>query len=105
MFNLLYAHCSLKADCALPSVSPDAGFFLHDNYFPAGKPADPVFHALYQTRQLQATHAAADFLSDHHGARSAAAATLYGQYHEALLQGERQAGKMLSGMVWIAERV
>lgn len=44
-------------------------------------------------------------MSDHHGARSAAAATLYGQYHEALLQGERQAGKMLSGMVGIAERV
>lgn len=105
VFNLLYAHCSLKANCGLPAVSPDAALFLHDNYFPAGKPSDPVFHALYQTRQLQATHATANFLNDHHGARSSEATALYDHYHTSLLQDERQGGKMLSGMLGIAERV
>ena len=105
VFNFYYAHCSLKATCGLPLATPDAAFFARDNYYPTGKAEDPTFHALFQTRQLQSAAATPSFLNDVHDAATPLASSLYDEYHKALLQQERQAGKMLSGMIGIAERV
>lgn len=106
IFDKYYAYCSLTQNCPLvPASTPDSAFYSGSVYYPLGKPEDPTFYWLYRMRQEQSAAQRADFLINLHDANGKMASSTYRIYHNAVLNSEKQAGKMFTSLIGIEERV
>ena len=92
--------------CSLvPPSTPDTAFYSGSVYYPLGKPEDPTFYWLNRMRQEQSAAQRADFLINLYDANGKVASSTYRIYHDAVLNSEKQAGRMFTSLIGIEERV
>ena len=106
IFDKYYAYCSIMQTCSLvPPSTPDTAFYSGSVYYPLGKPEDPTFYWLNRMRQEQSAAQRADFLINLYDANGKVASSTYRIYHDAVLNSEKQAGRMFTSLIGIEERV
>jgi hypothetical protein len=106
IFNRYYAYCSVSQTCALvPPITTDTEFYSGSVYYARSKPQDPTYYWLHKARQVQAVAQRPEFLLDIHKAKDLSSSKLFMEYHEKMLLAEKQAGRMMTTVIGINERV
>ena len=89
----------------VPLITPDASLYSGSVYYPVGKPEDPTFYWLNRMRQEQSAAQRSEFLINLYDANGKPASSVYRIYHDAVLNSEKQAGRMFTSLIGINERV